>query len=63
MNMQRQGCKVHQLVSMSMRRAFGLCAVCEGYSDGKVFTVKGGLAKTKRSLTLLIVDEESVCYP
>ena len=38
-----------------------MSAACEGYSDGEgIHTVKGGLTKTKRSLTLLIVDEESV---
>lgn len=35
--------------------------MCEGYGDGEgIHTVTGGLAKTERSLTLLIVDKESV---
>lgn len=38
-----------------------MSAVCEGYSDGEgIHTVKGGLAKTKRLLTLLIVGKEYV---
>ena len=56
----KAGMWAHSLVPSTRLDSTWLSAVCEGYSDGEgIHTVLGGLAKTERSLTFLIVDKES----